>query len=140
MLEWPMILHYHPSPILTSQKTKENSMWRWITFLERLFIFENIGHFYCVFCLKAMPAILSLVCLHPLQRVFLVVYMYMVDRVMVVQSESIHYSAKLPNLLWKQYIKLSKKYCSTGRYIISLPYMDTIYQTVKNVLQSWSIY
>ena len=68
------------------------------------------------------------------------IYMYMVDRVMVVQSESIHYSGRLPNLLWTQYIKLSKKYCSTGRYIISLPYMDTIYQTVKNVLQSWSIY
>ena len=43
---------------------------------------------------------------------------------MVVQSESIHYSAKLPNLPWIQYIKLSKKTLQLGStYYYHLPWM-----------------
>ena len=44
---------------------------------------------------------------------------------MVVQSESIHYSGKLPNLPWVQCVK---KQCSRGQYIFTnhLPWIQDI--------------
>ena len=118
--------------------------------------------------MRTIPAILSLFCLHPLQCVLWSCIIYMVDRVMVVQSESIHYSASLPNLLWTQYIKLSQKSisiyhiltlhghnishcqkhvpvrvntiscCSQGELFPTL--LNPIYHTNWFLLQSWSIY
>ena len=48
---------------------------------------------------------------------------------MVVQPESIHYSAKLPDLPWIQYIKLTKNILVRVRVLIP-PSVDTIYLTV----------
>ena len=52
------------------------------------------------------------------------------DRVMVVQPESIHYSAKLPDLPWIQYIKLTNN-ISVRVNILIPPSLDAIYQTDK---------